>query len=232
MTDSEIITILERLIHAYPDKQVGKTMLKIYVDELIDIPIHLLARAASQHIRTSPFFPRISDLRQAAQQLAGTIDFSSISPPGVDYLDLEAHQLEKDYFHHAIFDIKKWKNWLPSLNGWVACAGQPSCVKKPATSRNVNQLTSVAKSILPQKLVYATLSGKPIPHSAEAPQRKKQPAPVARHIRQRRLRCDCGKLAIKILLVRVGSDPQYTVQLPLCQQCLSLEENLRYEGRL
>ena len=115
MTDSEIITVLERLIHAYPDKQIGKTMLKIYVDELIDIPIHLLARAASLHIRTSPFFPRISDLRQAAQQLAGTIDFSSISPPGVDYLDLEAHQLEKDYFHHAIFDINKWEKLAAQL---------------------------------------------------------------------------------------------------------------------
>ena len=115
MTDSEILLVLDRLIQAYPEKQIGKTLLKIYLDELMDVPIHLLTRAASQHIRTSPFFPRISDLRQAAQLLAGTVYFSSVSPPGVDYLNLEAHQLEKDYFHHAIFDINKWEKLANQL---------------------------------------------------------------------------------------------------------------------
>lgn len=59
--------------------------------------------------RTSSYFPRISELRQAAQQLAGTIYFSSLPSPGADYLSLEAFQLEKDYFQHAKFDRKKWE---------------------------------------------------------------------------------------------------------------------------
>jgi hypothetical protein len=47
--------------------------------------------------------------------------------------------------------------------------------------------------------------------------------------RQRRVRCDCGQLAITVLLVRVGSDPQYTIRLPLCPACLNLEQELHQE---
>ncbi|MFZ0535068.1 MAG: hypothetical protein WAM09_18010 [Anaerolineales bacterium] len=43
--------------------------------------------------------------------------------------------------------------------------------------------------------------------------------------RSRRQRCDCGKLAVIELLVRVGTDPQYTVRLPLCPGCLALEQS-------
>jgi hypothetical protein len=44
--------------------------------------------------------------------------------------------------------------------------------------------------------------------------------------RQRRLRCDCGQLAVTLLRVRVGSDPQYIIRLPLCPACLKLEQEL------
>jgi hypothetical protein len=38
--------------------------------------------------------------------------------------------------------------------------------------------------------------------------------------------CDCGQLAVTVLVVRVGSDPQYTIRLPLCPACLNLEQEL------
>jgi hypothetical protein len=44
--------------------------------------------------------------------------------------------------------------------------------------------------------------------------------------RCRQLRCDCGQPAIVVISVRVGCDPQYTVQLPLCAECLKLEREL------
>ncbi len=47
-----------------------------------------------------------------------------------------------------------------------------------------------------------------------------------RMLKHRRLRCDCGRMAVKVLLVRVGSDPQYTVHLPLCRDCLELEHSM------
>jgi hypothetical protein len=42
-----------------------------------------------------------------------------------------------------------------------------------------------------------------------------------------RLRCDCGQLAITVLRVRVGTDPQYTINLPLCPSCLALEQSFK-----
>jgi hypothetical protein len=51
-------------------------------------------------------------------------------------------------------------------------------------------------------------------------------SPKLHRLKQRRLRCDCGRLAITVRLVRVGSDPQYTIRLPLCPACLKLEQEL------
>ena len=56
--------------------------------------------------------------------------------------------------------------------------------------------------------------------------RKNQPSPALRQARPRQPRCDCGRIAVKVLHVKVGSDPQYTVSLPLCSVCLSLEEGM------
>jgi len=57
-----------------------------------------------------------------------------------------------------------------------------------------------------------------------------QSLPKSHRVSQRRPRCDCGKLAITVLKVRVGSDPQYTIRLPLCSACLALEQSFRNEG--
>jgi len=54
-----------------------------------------------------------------------------------------------------------------------------------------------------------------------------QPPPKPHRVKQRRPRCDCGKIAVTVLQVRVGSDPQYTIRLPLCSACLALEQSFR-----
>jgi len=67
-------------------------------------------------------------------------------------------------------------------------------------------------------------------HSIRLEQVRHQPAksvPKPRRVKQRRLRCDCGKLSVTVIEVRVGSDPQYTVHLPLCSACLALEQSFR-----
>jgi len=48
-----------------------------------------------------------------------------------------------------------------------------------------------------------------------------------RLVKSRRLRCDCGQIAITMLTVKVGSDPQYTIHLPLCRDCLALEQSFQ-----
>ncbi len=44
--------------------------------------------------------------------------------------------------------------------------------------------------------------------------------------RERHVYCDCGMLAVTVLKVLVGSEPQYTIRLPLCPACLQLEQDL------
>jgi hypothetical protein len=51
-----------------------------------------------------------------------------------------------------------------------------------------------------------------------------------RAVRHRPLRCDCGQIAVTVLTVRVGSDPQYTIHLPLCHDCFALEQDYRCWG--
>lgn len=41
----------------------------------------------------------------------------------------------------------------------------------------------------------------------------------------RRLRCDCGKPAVTVANVRVGEDGVYLVRLPLCAECLKIEQS-------
>jgi hypothetical protein len=115
MPDLDILLLLKHISNAYPDKPMDEDTMKVYLEELADIPISLIQRAASQHIRSSAYFPRISDLRQIAQQLAGTALFCSIPAPGVDYLGLQAQQIEDDYFHHGEFDINKWEKLADQL---------------------------------------------------------------------------------------------------------------------
>jgi hypothetical protein len=108
MPATEILAILDRLNHAYPDKRLTKPTLMLYIEQLSDIPAPLLDQAVSQHIQTSPWFPHISDLRQAAQQVAGNANFASLQSPGVDFLALEALGLENDYFQRGKVDPHAW----------------------------------------------------------------------------------------------------------------------------
>ena len=42
-----------------------------------------------------------------------------------------------------------------------------------------------------------------------------------------RLRCDCGKMAVTVIEVRVGLDGAYVERMPLCADCLRLEREAR-----
>jgi len=115
MSNDDTLSILQRIFHAYPDKPLDESTLKVYEDELADIPLMLLERAARQLIRTSAFFPRISELRQAADRIAGTTFNCPVASLGENYLNLEAQLLETDYFKHAEFNIKKWEKLADQL---------------------------------------------------------------------------------------------------------------------
>jgi hypothetical protein len=116
MASTQIFAILDRLSQAFPDKKLSKGSFKVYVEELEDIPSPLLEQAASHHIRSSTWFPTVYELRMAAQKIAGTPHLASLLPPGVDSLDLQAQQMENDYFHHqGKFDFQQWEKLARQL---------------------------------------------------------------------------------------------------------------------
>jgi hypothetical protein len=108
MPARDTLSILTRIALAYPEKHLDADTIELYQAELSDIPLPLLEQAVSLHIQSSPWFPHISDLRQAAQQLAGSANFASLQPSGQDFLALEVFQLENDYFQKGAFDLHAW----------------------------------------------------------------------------------------------------------------------------
>jgi hypothetical protein len=59
---------------------------------------------------------------------------------------------------------------------------------------------------------------------------RREPTRVGISSKSRRLRCDCGRLAVTTIIVQVGYDPQYSITLPLCRACLALEQAMHNDG--
>ncbi len=113
---TDTLAILKRVASAFPEKNITNSTLRVYQEELADIPIELLDKAASQIIRTSSWFPRVAELRTTAQQLSGAVNFSNLPDPGFDSLNLEASKLENDYFKHQKFDANAWDHLAAQLD--------------------------------------------------------------------------------------------------------------------
>ncbi len=37
------------------------------------------------------------------------------------------------------------------------------------------------------------------------------------------LRCECGRIAVTVLITQIGMNAEYAVEIPLCEHCLALE---------
>ena len=67
----EILAALKALAAAYPDKPLSKETIQVYVGALQQVPVEYLQRAVQECIRTSPWFPKVSDLYRLALQISG-----------------------------------------------------------------------------------------------------------------------------------------------------------------
>jgi hypothetical protein len=56
-----------------------------------------------------------------------------------------------------------------------------------------------------------------------------QAALKKQYTRKSRLMCDCGRPAVTVKMVKVGIDPQYTIRLLLCAECIKLEQELEQD---
>lgn len=64
-TSSEILDILE-ILSEYYDRTLTNPQVRVYVRHLSDLHIFSLKHAARERINTSPFFPKVSKLRETA----------------------------------------------------------------------------------------------------------------------------------------------------------------------
>ncbi|MEA3440366.1 MAG: hypothetical protein U9R58_08790, partial [Chloroflexota bacterium] len=67
---------------------------------------HQLEKAAYAWIDRSPFFPRISELRDTA---------AAIKSPQQDLMYIEAQSLKREFFISGKSDLEKWKNLIQRL---------------------------------------------------------------------------------------------------------------------
>jgi hypothetical protein len=108
-TESLILELLSHLYLAYPQKEQQESTLQLYLKMLADIPIWLLELAIEQIIHTSPFFPKISEIRQVTAQIAGTQRFDQLPREPVDRLAFLAQSLEDDFYHAGRLDPAEWQ---------------------------------------------------------------------------------------------------------------------------
>lgn len=101
----------------------------------------------------------------------------------------------------------------------VPCAARLAHVMPCTAIRRISFLRPNPGKTARQPL---STDGLPQNRKEEQAHRPRQPHKT----RHRRLRCDCGQLAVTVLRLRVGSDPQYTIHMPLCPACLNLEQEL------
>ena len=115
ITTDAILTVLDFLSCAYPDRRPGDATLDLYLQHLADIPAWLLRRAAEQHICESPWFPKISDLRQRCARLAhlapfeAAVGFEFLAAQPVDSLSAQAVALEEAFYQEGRLDPTEWQ---------------------------------------------------------------------------------------------------------------------------
>jgi len=116
----DLIGVLEMLSRAYPERHPNADTLDEYLQHLGDIPIFLVERAAREHIRESPWFPKISELYQRCTKLAGSsiyrvnggFDFleqSTRATPRDDPLLRRMLTLEDEFTETGRLDAEEWK---------------------------------------------------------------------------------------------------------------------------
>lgn len=65
----DVLRVLRVLSAAYPQFEVRDAQIDVYCVVLADLPAHVLAAAAIQHISSSKWFPTVAELRDCAVEL-------------------------------------------------------------------------------------------------------------------------------------------------------------------
>ena len=107
---AEIMSALEILTAAYPDKTLSKATIQVYISALRDIPIDVLYCAVQKSILTSPWFPRVSDLYGLSLKIAGVRRFESLTDAILDGLHGESIELYASVARGEPLDEHAWRS--------------------------------------------------------------------------------------------------------------------------
>ena len=111
----ETLACFRLLMAAYPDKKPEADTFQLYAEMLADIPVYLLEAAIREHIAGSPWFPKLSELRDATRRISGCRSFDSLPPRPVDYLGAKFLELETIWYHERILDVDAWEHLAEQL---------------------------------------------------------------------------------------------------------------------
>jgi len=105
----QVLDVLTLLSQAYPEKSRTRDTLELYIQNLADIPFRLLERAALHHIRVSNWFPRIAELRNTAERLAGTSVYPQSQGESENSLAAQAVALERLFYDTGQVEKEPWQ---------------------------------------------------------------------------------------------------------------------------
>lgn len=110
------LDVLEFLMNAYPNKEIGEETINIYLKLLADIPADLLKAAALAHVTKSQFFPTVAELRDAG---AGLMERASGVPNAYDAWHEVCRAISTHgHYHLPEFSHPLVKKAVDACGGW------------------------------------------------------------------------------------------------------------------
>ena len=121
--DTQILSALRRL-SAYYGKEPSKEQARLYLEMLAELEPAALEFAVRSWIRRSPFFPRISELLEAAAQY---------TPPPADpawMLFQVQYRLERKVFREGVLDAALWENLVQRFEQYGRTYSARACQER------------------------------------------------------------------------------------------------------
>jgi len=104
----QVLAVIQILSDAYPERQLPKGAINIYINAFYDVPADYLERAAFACIQSSPWFPKVFDLRRQALKIARVQNFDVEPTDSGISLRIRRYKLQRDFANGEPLDESAW----------------------------------------------------------------------------------------------------------------------------